>query len=685
MFSVCIVKKIKTPLVMSLGLALSISAINAQTKDSIQTREIEEVYIKGQTLKAKNSSTQVGIITNEEIKNLAVEQPLRLLEQITGVNVNAYGQGGVADEFSIRGFSSGGHGGDVAVEIDGVSLNESEGHSDGYADMNILIPLALKKISVYKGPSSALFGRFSKGGTVSLETRKGGNYNDIRLSGGSYNTFDVQYAMGKSFRIGERENALKTNFATQWMTTKGFIQNSDILKGNVNGRIAYQISDKSEIALSVLGHKSDYHSPGYLTVDYYYENFDKRRNYPQEYYQNDGGSKTFVSERLDFNHKINDNIKLLLFGYAVQQDFSRIRKPRYFAEAQRGEYYKRNVYALGGSLNGNNHIADKNFNWIAGFEFYNEDTNEERWNTSHRKKISQVRDRDYNVNSFSVYAQGEWDLHQLFKPSVGLRFDTFAGKFENNDPNAENFTKKFNGLSHFSPKLGFRSNLVGHLDFRTNVSNGFSLPDDDYSTLKYDKDAKVKPIQLWQYETGFSYNNDKNFSFDITGYIINSSREVYEDLVTGELLNTGKTRRSGVEVGTKWSVAEGLILRGNFTYTDSKILEGDNVGNKVGRVPQTVLNLGVNYTSPIGLGADVDFRNNSDYYTSNNNAYKDGGYQLVNFRVFYNFDKLFSNKGNVFVAVNNLFNEKYAEIIFGKSTISAAPERNVSVGINYSF
>lgn len=33
-----------------------------------------------------------------------------------------------------------------------------------------------------------------------------------------------------------------------------------------------KLVDKSEIALSVLGHKSEYHSPGYLSADYYYAN-----------------------------------------------------------------------------------------------------------------------------------------------------------------------------------------------------------------------------------------------------------------------------------------------------------------------------------------------------------------------------------------------------------------------------
>ena len=194
-------------------------------KDTIRERQIEEIYVKGHSLKHKNTTSTVNVITNDEIKNLVVEQPLRVLEQLPGINVIGYGQGGVADQFSMRGFAGGGHEGQAGVEIDGVSLNEAEGHSDGYADLNVLIPINLRKITVYKGPSSALHGRFSQAGTVSLETRKGGNYNDVRLSGGSYSTFDAQYAMGKMMKVGNREDALKVNLAAQVFNTNGYIKN----------------------------------------------------------------------------------------------------------------------------------------------------------------------------------------------------------------------------------------------------------------------------------------------------------------------------------------------------------------------------------------------------------------------------------------------------------------------------
>ena len=301
----------KISLMMLSVLMCSSSMVYAQKsvkKDTIRERQIEEISVKGHSLRHKNTTSTVNVITNDEIKNLVVEQPLRVLEQLPGINVIGYGQGGVADQFSMRGFAGGGHEGQAGVEIDGVSLNEAEGHSDGYADLNVLIPINLRKITVYKGPSSALHGRFSQAGTVSLETRKGGNYNDVRLSGGSYSTFDAQYAMGKMMKVGNREDALKVNLAAQVFNTNGYIKNSGILKGNFSGRLAYQLSNSSEIAVSVLGHRSEWDAPGYIPREQYLNR--AMRNRPHETAEHDGGRKAFLSERVDFNHKISDNVKL---------------------------------------------------------------------------------------------------------------------------------------------------------------------------------------------------------------------------------------------------------------------------------------------------------------------------------------------------------------------------------------
>lgn len=669
-------KRIITPLSL-LGILSSLTMINAQSVEKDSINRIKEVQIKGHSFRLKNSTSKVEVIGIDEIKTRVIEQPLRLLERIPGVNISALSQGGIADQFSMRGFTGAGHGGEAGVEIDGVALNEAAGH-DGYADFNILIPISLQKITVYKGPSSALYGgRFAQAGTVSLETRKGGNYNDIRLSGGSYNTFDAQYAFGKTFMIGEREEALKTNFAIQGFTTDGYIKKSDILKGNFNGRVAYQLSDKSEIAVSVLGHRSEWGAPGYVPKEQYLDK--KMRRYPHETAENDGGKKTFLSERIDFSHNISDNVKLLVFGYGVQQDFIRLGKFTYTPTGQTERFYKRNAYAFGASINGRSRLVNKNFNWITGAEFYSDNTNVRRWKTFHTRRMNQTQDRDISIRSFSVYTQGEWDLHKLFRPTIGLRFDIYGGYFANNDPNRTSTRSKINGLSHFSPKLGFRSTLVDNFDFRANVSNGFALPGDD---MKYR--TELKPIQLWQYETGISYNN-KNIFLDVTGFMINSSREILERPIgSGEFINAGSTKRMGIETEARIDIMEALSLRGAFTHIHTRIVEGNNQNKEIAGLPKNQLNLGAIYTSSVGLGADISFRSISDYYIDDANTYKDGAYNWVNLKLFYNFDNLLSNKGNVFLAINNLFNAYYTETIFD-NLYTASPTRNFSVGFNYSF
>ncbi|MDO4762839.1 MAG: TonB-dependent receptor [Flavobacteriaceae bacterium] len=476
------------------------------------------------------------------------------------------------------------------------------------------------------------------------------------------------------FHLGGGNNVLKTNFALQLFSTDGYIKNSNILKGNFSGRIAHQFSSKSEIALSVLGHKSEWNAPGFIQKAQY-EN-KALRNQPAPTAENDGGRKTFLSERIDFRHKLSDNIKLLAFGYALQQDFTRYMKFAFEPTGQTESFHTRNVYAFGGSLNGNTKLAEKNFDWVAGLEFYTEKSGREDYNTQYRKRLDKIDGGMFNMQTYSIYAQGEWQIHQFFKPSVGLRFDTFGGDHIDNN----NETHQIKPLSHISPKLGFRSTLVKNFDFLANVSNGFSLP---RGPLKHQEN--MKPVELWQYEAGFSYNNHKNLFINAVGFILNTNGEVLERPIgSGNFINAGKTKRIGTEIDAKAQIVEGLVFNGSFAYTHTEVVEGPNQGKERPFIPSTIFTLGGTYTSPIGLGADLNFRKVSDYFTDDENNFRDGKYNLVNLKLFYNFDKLFSTKGNVFISINNLLNEHYAESVYWDEYV-ASPTRNITVGINYSF
>src|SRR5699024_3225999 len=390
----------------SVGYATSYRQINVKPGEVTKvvftlyetTAQLSEITVKGEALKEKNRTATVNTVSLENIKSVNITKPERIIEQVPGVDLGAYGQGGVADVFSIRGFGGGGHEGEAGVQIDGISLNEAEGHSDGYADLNVLIPINLSEVNVYKGPSSVLFGRFAEGGTLAFETRKGGKYQDFRLSGGSYETFDAQVALGQPFTIGGKK--LRSNLAFQLNKTNGYRSNSDYLKGNINGRLSYDITNNTDIALTLKGHSSRWDAPGFVQSDQFHDK--RKRKRQAENAENDGGNKDFASERIDVNHTFSENLRLLIFGYSVQQDFTRFAKFGYEPGRQQERFNTRNVYAAGGSLNGRGSVGTIGIDWVAGVEYYDEKTDRKRWDTDERVRQEQTEKRTFTIESVSA-------------------------------------------------------------------------------------------------------------------------------------------------------------------------------------------------------------------------------------------------------------------------------------------
>jgi TonB family protein len=98
--------------------------------------------------------------------------PNDVLRVVPGLLAVQHQGGGKADQLFLRGFDAD-HGTDVGVYIDGVPVNmPSHAHGQGYADLHWLIPEALDRIDVIKGPYDARWGDFSTAGALNLITRK---------------------------------------------------------------------------------------------------------------------------------------------------------------------------------------------------------------------------------------------------------------------------------------------------------------------------------------------------------------------------------------------------------------------------------------------------------------------------------------------------------------------------------
>ena len=84
----------------------------------------------------------------------------------------------------------------------------------------------------------------------------------------------------------------------------------------------------------------------------------------------------------------------------------------------------------------------------------------------------------------------------------------------------------------------------------------------------------------------------------------------------------------------------------------------------------------------------VRVRDVGRYATDGANIGYYGGYTVGHIMLFYNFDGRSMNKGRVFVELNNITNENYAEAVFGGAgTQSFAPAAlaNFTAGVSFNF
>ena len=623
-----------------------------QKKDAVK---LDEITVKGQGLHRDDLPTTVNVIPAEEFEDRISLRIEEILNEVPGLYVRSMGKAGVASSIDMRGFTGGAHGGDIGFFVDGIPLNEGESHSDGYSDMNVLIPLEIERLEVFKGPSSALYGNFGRGGVLAFTTKHSGEYNKIQMEYGSFQTVDIQGAFGHKLT-----NSLQNNTAVQVFRTDDYRDHNDWSRLNASTRFSYDVSDKLDLGLSLRAHQSTWNANNNIP-QWMYDDDDLRSGFP-DYCHDDGGDKKFFSERFDLGYNINDQLRLLYWAYGIQQDFTRFQSR---LPGDQWEYfYDRRVLGTGMSLNMDYLLAGHSLTAVVGAEVYDEKTDTDVWRTTDRHRDSRLQRREFDIVTYSLFAQGEYELSQYFRPMLGARFDTFGGNLDNNDPGIAPLSTDINDYSKFSPKVGFRSMLLDGLDFRASYCEGFALP---RSEVKFDPDVQVDPMGITQYEVGLNYQIPGLLWADVACFILDTDDEIQEyPAGSGTYENIGSTRRTGLETGVRVYPINGLEIYGTLTLMDTEIKDNPNSareGKKVTSVPEYTATLGAKYTAPCGLGGRVNWRKVGKYYLDSSNEHTYDGYDRVDAGIFYTIKGDAGRSYRLSFSVDNVFDEVYADSV----------------------
>lgn len=683
---------------LALGAALATNAAAAQERptgnrqaaaattpdpevgDTLAT--LDAVVVKGQVLLIRDNAFSTTQINNDDIVDDRVSDVDSLLRNVPGVTVRSIGYGAVASSTVIRGFGGGGHGGDLGVVVDGIPLNEANSHADGYVDVQVLVPLEIENLTVYRGPVSALYGNFNRGGLIAFETRKTGDYAELDASVGDYGTVDLQTAVGMP--IGERQ---QFNFAGQLFHTDSFRTQSQTERKTAAARYNIGLTDRLDLALSGRLHKAD--ADGAARVTRAQFNLNPYGIDPRT--QNDAAFKDFQSFRADLNYTVTADLRLLTFAYNTQQQFT-----RYFTRPvsatrflQREETYERDVYGAGASLNGRSALWGKPVTYVVGLEGFNESTDFQFFDgLNNRKRINPaLSDRESEIRSTSAFGEANVSLHRLLDVSLGARYDRFSGQCRLLGPEAgSDPCQTLEAIDNLSPKFGAKSQLTPWLQLRGSYSEGFAIPG---GFTKYAPGAQsLEPNEIKQTEFGVLLNPLDNVEFDVVGYRIKSSEEI-RTVSPGVFENFGATLRTGVEASARWQVTPTLELSGVYGSADSEIVQNANlalIGKSVTGVPDQTATFNAVWRPVDSMKLDATYRYVGEIWMDSSNTRAAASYSVLDLGASYAFNTRTPTR--LYINVENVTDKVYAtaaSLSFGTELLTPGTPRLVRIGVQVGF
>ncbi|MEB3734780.1 hypothetical protein ULF88_13250 [Halopseudomonas pachastrellae] len=261
-------------------------------------------------------------------------------------------------------------------------------------------------------PVSALYGNYNRAGTVTLQSRRGGNYRDLDVSAAEFGKLDLQAAGGVE---AERQ---RLNLAVQAVHDDGFRDQSQADRQTLAGRWALDLSPDLEVALSTRLHHAEADNPSYLP----YADYQRDPYGVYSEVQNDGSEKDFRTLRLDANYQLADDVRLLSFVYHTQQDFSRwFTRPVSGIWTQREETYDRDVLGGGFNLNADSLLAGRALTWVTGIETYRERTDYLKYeDTQYRQRVGLPElDRRFSLNTWRLLARCSGNCTRCSCPAWG--------------------------------------------------------------------------------------------------------------------------------------------------------------------------------------------------------------------------------------------------------------------------
>ena len=670
----------------TVGLNLSLVPFAvAQEEKARGEHELETMTVTAQKQEENVQEVPVSItvFNEQDIEDMKIESVKDIADFVPNLMIYQHTIGG-ANAPTMRGITAPPESLRVStgLYVDGVPIITGPGFVDGMLD--------IERIEVLRGPQGTLYGKGTETGAISIITRQPDNEFRGKVSAEGGEDKKGQFSLNLSGPI--QKDRLFFGIAGKYYQKDGFIENTttgdtvdDTKHWFGRAHLRWTPVDKLDISLIASRLEYDDGAPHMNMGENGAAMFGLPVPQDREVSSNMEGKNDSESnlQALKIVYDIGD--ALTLTSVTTNWKFKHINmtdsdySPATLLHADMDSDYKKISQEL--RLN----YSAGRLKWLAGL-YYDKIHNDIDYEvTSIIPGMSGPTSRDFDGDTYAVFANLSYPLTKQLSLVTGLRYENEEQDFEDNILN----TKLDDSWSSLTPKIALEYRFTPAIMTYASASQGyrsggFNANATDPQYYSYD------PEKLWSYEIGvknaFLNNrliiNGSVFYMDITDMQVNEAVSPIVAYIT----NAAEATAKGVELEMTARVSDGLSLMGGFGYTDIefdnyKDTLGDYEGNKNPFAPEYTFNIGTQYRHESGFYARADLIGYGKMYFDKENDYSRDAYEIVNAKIGYEAEHF-----DIYLYAENLFDKEYDsdEYYGGFYTIYSDP-REIGLQAVYRF
>ncbi|MBF0479376.1 MAG: TonB-dependent receptor [Candidatus Omnitrophica bacterium] len=616
-------------------------------------------------------SSNVTVIDLFDIEHSTAKTVPQILEQVQGIYV--YDRGSVkTTTIDMRGF------GDTAKSNVLVLVNDRKTNSIDISGADLLqIPLEdVERIEIIRGAGSVLYGDNAVGGVINIITKKGKG----KLSGQVESYYGSYDKKGGNVQLSGSEKGLSYYFHSKYADDRGYRTNSDVVSGDFNTRLGYDLGNHLGLDFEYGLHKDNYQLPGGLDEN---ELVSLGRRGSADIGDHSNTHDEFYKATVSIN-PWPEEIK----GGKIALDYTHRNREvfdSFFSGTWNTDRYMTTDGILGKYMF-DSQVFGRQVNWVTGIDTY---TNQSIIVGSRFNTDNLVISKD----EIGYYGSGELEVLEHLFANAGTRYQKANYTFNQRNGSAD--TKR--DANAWVSMGGTRYEYAAGSNVHFNVQQTFRfLATDEWYSSWSGLDTTLNQQKGIQFEAGVKHNYHDWIEFDCTPYWIENRNEIFFDPNTFQDKNYDRTRRIGAENGVtfdlmrfvNYSWLSKLKYFMNYTYEIPEFINGVFDGKDIPMVPRSQAALGFNGQ----IFDKIDFSLLGHYvgqrYIINdvgNTMPKAKPYFVLGSKISYKPTKNFE----VYLSLNNMLDKLYSSYEVKKTANTRdyfpAERFNVLAGIELKF